>query len=280
MEIHTDCLPCILRQVLEASRVSTNKPKQHNEIIDDAIQLLSQYKAYRNPPDIVREMHRIVKRRTGIADPYCQIKQKDVQTALRLYPKLKRYAAEDDSLYRALKVAATGNVLDSGLCSDYAIEKDLDTELKKPFAVCDLPDFKQKLKDAKNILIIGDNAGETVFDRVLAELLKHHNITYAVRGAPIINDATTEDAHASGLDQCARIITTGSDMLGIVPEECSRIFLDCFYSADIVISKGHGNYETLAESDRDIFFLLKVKCPVLAELLGVGLNEYAFKYKG
>ncbi len=278
MEIYLDCLPCILRQVLEASRISTDKIELHNEIIGEAIGVLSKYKSYKNPPEVGRDMHRIVKDKTGVTDPYYQIKQRDIQTALKLYPELKKYTAGKDFLYWALKVAATGNVLDSGIYYNYGIEKVLDTEVKQPFAVCDIKLFKKKLKIAKSILIIGDNAGETVFDRVLMGFLWNYKITYAVKGAPIINDATTEDAHASGLDQYARIITTGSDVPGVKLEECSDIFLDCFYNADIVISKGQGNYETLSDCDRNIFFLLKAKCPVVAGLLGVELNAYVFKY--
>ena len=278
MEIYLDCLPCILRQALEASRISTEKNELHCEIMDEAICVLSQYKSYQTPPQIVREMHRIVKDKTGVTDPYYQIKQRDLQTALKLYPELKKYTVGKDFLYWALKVAATGNVLDSGIYLDYGIEKVLDTEVKQPFAVCDIKFFKKKLGTAKNILIIGDNAGETVFDRILLGFLWNHRITYAVKEAPIINDATTEDAHASGLDQYAQIITTGSDVPGVKLGECSNIFLDCFYNADIVISKGQGNYETLSDCDRDIFFLLKAKCPVVAGLLSVDLNAYVFKY--
>ena len=189
-------------------------------------------------------------------------------------------AGKRDRLYWALKAAAAGNVLDSAVSSDYDIEKCVETELRKPFAFCDIELFKRDMGTAKSILIIGDNAGETVFDRVLIEEFPHLSLTYAVRSAPIINDATLEDAKASGLCKNGRIISTGCDAPGVLLNECSKAFLDIFYSADIVISKGRGNHETLSDCDRDIYFLLKAKCPVLAGLLGVGLNEYVFKFYG
>ncbi len=109
---------------------------------------------------------------------------------------------------------------------------------------------------------------------MLLEQLSNLNLTYAVRNAPIINNATMEDAQASGLGQYARIVSTGCDAPGVLLDECSEAFLDIFYGADIVISKGQGNYETLSDCDRNIYFLLKAKCLVLAGLLDVGLNDF------
>lgn len=279
MEIFFDCLPCMLRQVLEATRMSTDKTEMLRKIMDDAISVLSHYKVYRNAPEICREMHKVVKTHTGVLDPYSQIKQRDIQTALQLYPKLRQFVdSQQDRLYWAIKTAATGNILDSAIYSGYDIEKNIDEEILKPFALCDMSVFIQQLEATKNILVIGDNAGETVFDCMLLKQLPGLELTYAVRSAPILNDATIEDAQISGIGRYARIISTGCDAPGVLLDGCSEEFLDIFYGADIVISKGQGNYESLSDCDRDIFFLLKAKCPVLAGLLDVDLNEYVFKF--
>ncbi len=145
--------------------------------------------------------------------------------------------------------------------------------------IFDIEQFEDRLKHAKTLLIIGDNAGETVFDRVLAEDFSHLDITYAVRSEPVINDATVEDARASGLDRCAGIISTGCNIPGLILEECSEEFLNIFNNADIVISKGQGNFETLSAQKREMFFLLKAKCPVVSKDLGVDINDYVFKWK-
>jgi hypothetical protein len=224
-------------------------------------------------------MHRIVKKQTGNADPYGQIKQIDLQMALRLYPKLKLLVeSKEDRLYWGLKAGALGNVLDSAICFGYDIEGNMEEELDKPFAVCDAYSLQQRLKTAKSLLVIGDNTGETVFDCLLLQQLPNLALTYAVRSAPILNDATIQDAQASGLGQYASIVSTGCDAPGVLLNECSEAFLDIFYGADIVISKGQGNYETLSDCDRDIYFLLKAKCPVIADLLDVSLNEFVFKF--
>jgi len=280
METFLDCLPCMLQQILEASRMSTDDIKLQKRIMYEAISALSQYDSFKNSPEIVREIHSIVKTLTGNSDSYHQIKQKDLQVALSLYPKLKQLVeSREDRLFWALKAAAIGNVLDSAIYLGYDIEANMDEELEKPFAFCDAYVLNQQLKEAKSILVIGDNAGETVFDCLLLEQLASLDLVYAVRSAPIINDATVEDAQASGIGRYAHIISTGCDLPGVLLDECSEAFLDIFYGADIVLSKGRGNYETLSDCDRDMYFLLKAKCPVLAGLLDVGLNEYVFKYK-
>ncbi len=279
MKVYLDCLPCMLRQVLEASRMSTDNEKLQSDIMDAAISVLNQYRSFSNSPEIGRDMHRIVKEITGVIDPYSYVKQRDIKTALSLYSKMKQIVAKKQNrLYWALKAAAVGNVLDSAINLGCGIEKNIEMEVEKPFAVCDIERLESQLETAKRILVIGDNSGETVFDCLLLEQLSNFDLTYAVRSAPIINDATEEEAKASGIDGYARIISTGCDVPGVLLNECSQTFLDIFYGADIVICKGQGNYETLLECNRDIYFLLKAKCPVLSGLLGVSLNEYVFKY--
>lgn len=279
MELLLECLPCVLRQVLEAARMTTDDTELHGNIMEQAIGVLSQYKSFRNSPEVVRELHKIVKTKTGNMDPYYQVKQRDLRMALSLYPNIKRIVENrKDRLYWALKAAAIGNILDSAICWEYVIEGSMEKELEKPFKIDNTHIFEQQLKRTKNLLVIGDNTGETVFDCLLLEQIQNINLTYAVRSAPIINDATIQDALDSGVGEFAQIISTGCDAPGVLLNECNETFLDIFNNADIVISKGQGNYEALSDCDRDIYFLLKAKCPVIARVLGVGLNEYVFKY--
>lgn len=279
MEIFLDCLPCTLKQVLEASRMTTEDPEIHRSIIEDCLKIISDYKRYGCSPDMCRAMHRSVKTRTGVNDPYAAEKKKDIEAALKALPRIRHFlSGKRNELYWVLKTAAAGNIIDSGVYSSINIEECINNELEKEFGACDLARFEEKLKTAKTLLIVGDNAGETVFDRVMAEYFTGLDITYAVRSEPILNDATAFDAIESGLGECTRIIETGCTMPGTVLEECSGEFLDRFNSADVVISKGQGNFETLSECKRDIFFLLKAKCAIIAKILNVGLYDYVFKY--
>lgn len=279
MKIFLDCLPCTLRQVLEASRMATDKPDLQEKIMEEAIEIISDYKKYRCSPDIGRAIHQTVKRYTGVHDPYAVIKERDIHAANKVYPLLIDFLQKKQNhLYWTLKVAAVGNIIDSAINTYLSIESCIENELEKEFSICDIDIFENKLKTAKTLLIIGDNAGETVFDRVLAEHLPQLEMIYAVRSEPIINDATVKDAYASGLEDYVKIISSGCNVPGAIPEECSKEFLDIFNSVDIVISKGQGNFEALSDYNREIFFLLKAKCAIISQVLGVNLNDYVFKY--
>ena len=278
MEVFLDCLPCVLRGALEAAKMSTDDEGLQREIMQDAIGVLSRYETYQNAPEIAREFQRIVKARTGKQDPYTAVKQRDLATALRLLPALtQRVLSRDDTLYWALKAAATGNVLDAAIGLTIDMSR-FDTEFETPFAVCDIQPLKAKLETAKTLLVIGDNTGETVFDGLLLSQFPDLQLTYAVRDQPVLNDATIAEAVASGLDRYANIISTGCDVPGVKLSECSEEFLKIFHSADIVIAKGQGNYETLSEPPRDLFYLLKAKCPVIARVLNVKLHDFVFRY--
>ncbi len=281
MEIFLDCLPCFLRQVLEASRLATDKIDIQEEIMRETIQLISNYEDYKYSPEIGRDMHQIVKKYTGISDPFRHIKNENIENAIEIYPFLKCFLyKKTDRLYWALKISATGNVIDSAIYRDINIKESVERELEKKFSICDIEQLERKLRTAKNLLIIGDNAGETIFDRVLVEELLNLNITYAVRSEAIINDATIDDARDSGLEHCTKLVSTGCNAPGLILDECSEEFLQIFYEADIVISKGQGNYETLSDQKRKMFFLLKAKCPVVSNRLGVDVNDYVLKWNG
>jgi uncharacterized protein with ATP-grasp and redox domains len=129
---------------------------------------------------------------------------------------------------------------------------------------CHIAEFAQAVEEAEDILYLTDNAGEVVFDRLLLEQLPRKKVTVAVRGKPVINDATMEDAEYVGLAEVARIIDNGSDAPGTILSDCSDTFRRRFERADLIISKGQGNYETLADCPRPIYFLLQVKCPIIA----------------
>jgi uncharacterized protein with ATP-grasp and redox domains len=271
----------MLRQALEASRIVTDDIEIQDEVVEETLKILSNYKSYRNSPDLAREIHQIIKVKTGIMDPYSQIKENDLEAAKNIYPYLKEFLnCKDHKTYWALKIAATGNNIDAAVYKDINLTKCMETELYKKFSVCDIEIFESKLKKASNILIIGDNTGETIFDKILIETLSGIPVTYGVRNEPIINDVTEKDAIASGLNEVARIVSTGCNAPGLILEDCSDEFIDIYNKSDIIISKGQGNYEALSEENSNIFFLLKAKCPMISRKLNVNLNEYLFKYNG
>lgn len=280
MNMQLDCLPCFLRQALEASRIVTKEQKIQTKILMESLEVIREFESYRCAPEVGRVIHSIVKRITGNSDPYLRLKENNLKLAEQYYPAIKdlilRKGATNELFF---KIAAIGNNLDAAIYPEVRDMALLDGEMEKNFAICDLQQFERRLPDAKSLLIIGDNAGETVFDRILTEQFSGLEITYAVRSAPIINDATVDDAVAARLDQRARVISSGCDAPGLILEECTLEFMQAYNQSDLVISKGQGNYETLSETaGREIFFLLKAKCPVIATDLRVAVGEYIFKF--
>jgi len=282
MQLFLDCLPCLLKQALEAARMASPEEASRERIMDEALLTLPRPPTYGSAPALAEAMHAVVRTHTGLADPYLDTKMRDMRAALRLEPYLARFTASGpNTLLGALKVSATGNVMDSALYGELDIEACVAAELAKPFARCDLDAFTRDLEEAGTVLIIGDNAGEVVFDKFLAhELAKEHEVIFAVRDRPVINDATAADARFAGMDTHATIMSTGCAAPGAILDACSDRFRSVFNRADLVISKGQGNFEALSETPRTLYFLLKAKCPRIAQALGVEVGDYVLKGSG
>jgi uncharacterized protein with ATP-grasp and redox domains len=209
------------------------------------------------PPQVAQQIHRQVRRLSDNSDPYLPGKLEATQKALDLYPELKKRVAQSpEPLETAVRIAIAGNIIDLGVSEHYDLEAALERVLHQAFAINDFESFQSALTQSKStILYLGDNAGETVFDRVLIETLDHP-VTYAVKAAPILNDATREDAISAGLDQIMEIIDNGSDAPGTLLDDCSSTFRERFEKADLIIAKGQGNYESLSGHPAPVFFLL------------------------
>jgi len=284
MQTCLDCLPCFIRQTLDASRQVSNDVAFHEKMVRDLFRNLADSDWSNSPPILAQKIHRKLREETGIDDPYKQQKQDHNQLALRLLPNLRKDVEKsDDPLISAAHFAIAGNIIDLGAKSGLnesdvlnAIEHATEEPLEG-----DIDSFRKAVREAKSILYIADNAGEIIFDRLLVEQLGPERVTLAVRGAPILNDALEEDARAAGLDKLVPIIGNGkgNDVPGTDIDQCSEEFCALFNSADLIISKGQGNFETLSNNPRRIFFLFKVKCPVIADVSRRPLNAHVLMEK-
>jgi len=269
MKAYLDCYPCFFIQVLKTTRLVTSDEKKIWEILNKVSLSIPRIPLGVTPPEISREVYRIISEETGIKDPYRKIKDECTHHALSLYPKLKKLIdSSKDRLEMAVRVAVAGNVIDFGAHVDFDLRADLEKILSQEFVINHYPEFREALEKARRILYLADNAGETVFDRLLIEEMQKP-VIYVVREKPIINDATREDALLSGIDEVAEIMSSGCDAPGNILKFCSEEFLKAFRSADLIISKGQGNYEVLSEENRPLFFFLKAKCPVIARDIGI-----------
>jgi uncharacterized protein with ATP-grasp and redox domains len=222
-------------------------------------------------PVLGQQMHRLIRQLTGNPDPYAAIKQQLNQRAAEMYPRWhRRFRAGFPPLEAAVRMAIVGNLLDVGAKTQLdaanvaaAFEAALSAPLRGS-----VEELAAAIRSARSILYLADNAGEIVFDRDLLAQLPLGSFTVAVRGRPVLNDATLADAELAGLSDIGEIISNGSDAPGTILDDCSPEFRAHYAAADLIIAKGQGNYETLIGSDKPIFFLLKIKCEVLSRALG------------
>ncbi len=277
MKTCLDCIPCFVRQALEAARFVTDDPVIHESVVRGILREAARMDFSQSPPAIGQKLHRLLRELTNVEDPYRQIKDHFNQAALSLLPILSaRIREASDPLYMALRVAIAGNVIDLGVKGDIRageVRGAMDNILNEPFHG-ETEDFRDRIKNARNILYLADNAGEIVFDRLLIEQLPLHRVTLAVRGRPVLNDATLADAEAAGLCNLVEVIDNGSDAPGTILADCSRDFRRRFSMADLIVAKGQGNFETLSDTGDQIFFLFKAKCPVIANHVGLPVGTH------
>ncbi len=269
MRIAADCFPCVFHQIVKTGRLSNVSEPSILRAIRDFSAAVNRLSPQTTPAEVGGIAYRILGQATGIADPYEAVKRECITEALGFYPAVKELVSgAEDKLLAAVKAAIAGNVIDFGVASDFDMMDQVRTLMHRDLALNHLAELKRRLSEARSVLYLADNAGETVFDRVLVEELGKP-VQYAVRGGPIINDATLEDAILSGLKDAARLVSTGCTMPGTIPALCSEEFQQVLKGADLIISKGQGNYEGLSDERLPVFFLLTAKCEAVARDLRV-----------
>ncbi len=278
MKMHTDCLPCIARGSLDAARLATDDQSLQLRVVRRVLAELIDFDLHFPPPLMAGFISRTVEAVTGVKDPYAGIKKKYNDFALDLLPTL-RVRAGTSCFETAARLCIAGNIIDFGAHNRVGRQKVLDTiedALVMPLNG-DSAALEKACEKAGTILWIGDNTGEIVFDQVLLERLDCRKILYAVRGGPVQNDATLEDAEYTGLTRMVEVVDTGAAIPGVILDHCSEDFRKIYDRADLIIAKGQGNFETLDLRDGRIFFLFKAKCPVVADHAGCSLDDMVLR---
>jgi damage-control phosphatase, subfamily I len=276
MKSTLDCLPCFVSQGLSVARMATSDECVQEQIMREVLRRASQADLTQSPPVFGRCLHQWVRELTGRTDPYLAVKQESNRLALALLPAWReRLRTAKNPRLTALKMAIAGNIIDYGIKGDLTAEK-IPAALKRSFVGPfhgDMKGFFAAVERATEILFLADNAGELVFDRLFLELLPREKITVVVKGGPAINDALRADATVAGLDGWVPVTDTGCDGAGIELAACCPDFRERYARADLIIAKGQANFESLDGCGRDIFFLFKVKCPVVARHVGQPLGS-------
>ena len=282
MKVVLDCIPCYLRQVMNAAAQTESSEQDSRELMYQILPMIPELDPEGTPAENSTLILRKVNELLGIEDPFLNAKKEANEKALSLLPQLReRIQMSEDPLYTALQVSVAGNIIDLGIITDYNIEETLKESLSGTFARDDSEEFKKRLNQAREVLILGDNSGEIAFDRLLVEELRRlgGHVTFVVKGHAILNDATFEDAVEVGMDEVAEVISNGNGYLGTVVRKRSQELIEAMDRADLIISKGQANYESLEstqEAGEKTYFLLRAKCEIVARSLGVKLGNMVF----
>lgn len=282
MRAQLECFTCNIRQAQEAAEIAGADFDLIWKISQKVCALYAHADPQWTPAYMTTLAHQIAKESTGVEDIYYRFKRHYNRMALELYPRLREFvtSSEDDRLERAVLVAIAGNIIDLGVYRDVNVSDILAQVAVAQWGKYDFPALFADLMRARTIVYVGDNAGEIVFDRVLIEEIRSYGekeIIFVVKGGPISNDALLEDAKEAGLDELAVLMTTGQAEIGIDVTRAPRELQEVWKRADLILSKGQGNFETLSGRKENIYFLLKAKCVPVAREFGVPQGALVLK---
>jgi uncharacterized protein with ATP-grasp and redox domains len=286
LKVGLRCISCILnRGYLQIQEATDDKALQFKTLSAVLGFLAEEFKPTANPADLGTKRDRLIRNITGNPDPYKQKKQLSNKKALEVVPLAKTIILKETSpelrFRKACLSAIVGNIMEFDIPDNPFKFMDLEKliqQAEKDLALDEIPQIFNKAKKAKRVLYLTDNAGEIALDTLLVQELKNlgAHVTVAVKDGPILNDATLEDAQIVGMDKVAdKVISTGSDAVGLFPEDCSDEFLDVYNSVDLVVAKGMGHAETLTELQLPVphALLLRTKCCTVASHLNVDIGK-------
>lgn len=246
-----------------------------DRFLSETGKLLNNDKELTNPV-LATEIHRTARKLINHSNLYQEEKQSANTILMEQYADWKDLVNKSSNpLYTAVKLAVAGNIIDYGA---HVVPKDIVEHvqdlLNKRLAVDKTQQLFTEIHRASSILYIGDNAGEIVFDKLFIETMKHNHVTFAVRGKPVINDVTMEDAIDTGMNSICKIVSNGYDAPSTLLAYCSDEFIQLFKKSDLIIAKGQGNFEGLMDTSHpNLFFMLMAKCEPIAEMIGVNKGD-------
>jgi len=275
------CYSCLLRQLIDLLSCAKVSSEKSHEVFFKVYDYIKNRPLDKLCLQIGNEIYLILKEETGIGDPCREIKDISNKLSLEIYPWLKKIVQNSkNKLETALKIAIAGNVIDVGAGIDLDLRKAVEQTIIQDIDERYYRDFVSLISNANNIIFLADNAGEVVFDRVFLEEIKKVNknkIYYVVKDKPYLNDALRNDAICARIDKIAEVISNSSDYAGTQLDKCHSSFLKEFSKADLIISKGYANYMSLKNVEKPIFFLFKIKCPLMQDEFNVKKGSIIFK---
>ena len=278
MKLQPECITCIIAQVKNVTNMFGLSEEKREEAMRDTHTYLAGANYEGCTPESMGELWQILLRHVGEKDPYAAIKSLCNQEAMKMLPATReKIARAKDPFTVALKYAIAGNLIDYGLEHPVSIEEQnaqIDAIANTAFSIDDSDKLLRAMEHAKTMLYLGDNAGEIVFDKLLVEQIRKRfpkiDLAFVVKGSPVLNDVTEVDADEVGMQDVARVIDNGDASPGTVLSRTSEAFQSAFANADVILSKGQGNYESLSGVEKEnLFFLFTAKCDTVCVEAGV-----------
>ncbi|QGU96340.1 DUF89 family protein [Clostridium bovifaecis] len=281
MKVSRECIHCLARQAVEIAQEATSNATMQEEIIRRSLRELAEMDFHETAPEIAFAMHQHARDVTDVNDPYSRLKEQYNEIAQEIYDKINEenwLDKAEDPFDMACRLAIAGNIIDFsvGLKLEQSdVIKSVEESIKNDIFGTGTKALREAVEKAANIMYIADNSGEIIFDKFLLENLPKEKVTYVVKGGPIVNDATMSDAVSTGVVNLVRVIDNGHSAQGTILKDCSSAFRDEFGRADLIISKGQANFETLSDiKDKTIFYLLRAKCSSVASAIGCKQMDY------
>ncbi len=277
MKLDPECIPCIAGQAYRAAKLLAPTDAQLQlSVVKEVCKAVENIDLNSAAPMFSSTMQSIVEKALGTRNPYKKVKEENLRRARRFIKYLETMVnSSNDRLEIALRVAIMGNTIDLAANPNFSIEQEVNRITVNKIDSETVRLLREDLKGASIVLYIGDNYEEALFDKILLEQIDTKKLVFAVRSYPILNDVTLEDAKNLGIDKVCEVIESGSKIAGTDLKQCTPEFLDLFDKADVVIAKGQGNYETLMDVERPIYFLFKVKCEAIARRSGLPVGSSA-----
>ena len=279
MKTYQACIPCIMNLMESTLEKADMDDSSRQAVLDNFKKDWIKADMSLPPARTAGLIYQKILQEINQDDLFRTHKTSSIRETLKLYPLLKKLVEQaSDHLDAAIRISALGNILDAANPNSYDIDEEIARLFEDKIWGDSLEIFRYKIISADSLLILADNAGETVFDRVLIETLELP-VIYAVKSGPAFDDALIEDARQAGIDQVARLLESGTPYPGTYLPSCTPAFQELYLNAPLVLAKGQANYETLSDTTRDIFFLLKLKCEVISKEIGYPKGSLTLEYK-
>ena len=281
MKIDPRCAHCLLSRVHYQALLLTDDTETINAAVVAGLDALHRtYKLGEPAARISTAVHRSAYRAMGDWDPYLEKKVLSRELAVELMPMARSLVGDDisaEGFRRAVVAATIGNTLDFGVDGFDVNEQNFETEFRRLFDTgLDVDDTDKLVPLLDDVVYITDNSGEVLLDTLVIEQIRGlgGRVTLVVRGAPMLNDATLEDVEIHDIEaQVDRVLTTGSNAIGVCLDEAPAELVEAFESASLIISKGMANYETMSEYGfSPIAYLLRTKCQAVADDMGLEMD--------